>query len=606
MFFAPSAPSRSTRARNVVDAGFATLLMSVAVLSGYAILAPEALGFVASRGAPAGAAMLPPDEPEEVEPAPYARSAFSISTAEAASPSFETTEPRRQRAPSPAPPRPSARELTRAPELPALRVPVAPRLAAPAPGEPREPWPAVLTGRVLDPQRQPLEQTSIVLGGVERFTEPDGTFRIEAPPAGEPLLVKRPGFERVWMTPRRGPVEVVLKPQAVKAAYLTYFGVGHTGIRGRVLQLAERTELNAVVIDVKGDRGWILYPTEVPLALAAGAQGPGTLRNFDALMAEFKARGLYTIARIVTFKDNILAHHRPAWAIIDTRTGQPWIDNEKLAWVDPFREEVWAYNIAIAKEAIARGFDEVQFDYVRFPTDGRLSAARYAKPNTRETRVPAIAGFLARARRELGPLGAFVGADIFGYTAFNDNDTDIGQRVEELAPNVDYLNPMVYPSGYQRGIPGQRNPVVAPYQVVHESVRLIRKRAGSAPMRVRPWLQDFRDYAFDRRIFGPGEVRAQIKGSEDAGGIGWMLWNPRNAYTEAALRGGASGASGAGLSGRRDPGAAAPAGSESASPPSGRDPGVTHSSRSDPDVTHSSGGDAGVRSSDADLGGDGQ
>jgi hypothetical protein len=394
----------------------------------------------------------------------------------------------------------------------------------------------VLTGRVLDAERQPVDRASIVIGGVERFTEPDGTFRIESPPAGEPLLVKRPGFEKVWVTPRRRPVEVVLQPHAVKAAYLTYYGVGHTGIRGRVLDLAARTELNAVVIDVKGDRGWILYPTEVPLALAAGAQGPGTLRSFDALMDDFKARGLYTIARIVTFKDNVLARHRPDWAVIDTRTGEPWIDNEKLAWVDPFREEVWAYNIAIAREAIARGFDEVQFDYVRFPTDGRLSAARYARPNTRENRVSAISGFLGRARRELGPLGAFVGADIFGYTAFNDNDTDIGQRVEDLAPHVDYLHPMVYPSGYHRGIPGHLNPVAAPYQVVRESVRLIRERAGGAPVRVRPWLQDFRDYAFDRRFFGPSEVRAQITGSDDGGGIGWMLWNPRNTYTEAALR----------------------------------------------------------------------
>ena len=524
-----SAPSSSTPTRNVLDAGFATVLLSVAVLSGYAILAPEALGLGVTDQA-AHVAALP--ESDEVEPAAYVRSSFAINTAEAATPAFPAAAPRSD---TPEPPRPRARELTRAPEVPPLHPPVAPRLAVP-PDEPREPWPAVVTGRVLDPGRQPVEHASIVIGGVERFTDPDGAFRVEAAPAGEPLLVKMPGFEKVWLTPRKGPVEVVLRPQAVKAAYLTYYGVGHTGIRARVIELSERTELNAVVIDVKGDRGWILYPTEVPLALAAGAQGPATLRRFDALMDDFKARGLYTIARIVTFKDNVLAHHRRDWAVIDTRTGQPWIDNEKLAWVDPFREEVWAYNIAIAKEAIARGFDEIQFDYVRFPTDGRLSAARYAKPNTRETRVPAITAFLAQARRELGPLGAFVGADIFGYTAFNDNDTDIGQRIEELAPHVDYLHPMVYPSGYQRGIPGHANPVRAPYHVVHESVRLIRKRAGSAPMRVRPWLQDFRDYAFDRRVFGPSEVRAQIQGSDDAGGIGWMLWNPRNAYTEAALR----------------------------------------------------------------------
>jgi len=290
------------------------------------------------------------------------------------------------------------------------------------------------------------------------------------------------------------------------------------------------------VIDVKGDRGWIVYRTEIPEALAAGAQGPATLRDFDALMADLKARGIYTIARIVTFKDNVLARHRPDWAVIDTRTGTPWIDNEKLAWVDPFREEVWDYNIAIAREAVRRGFDEVQFDYVRFPTDGRLGAARYARPNTRQTRLPAVAGFLARARRELGAMGAFVAADVFGYTAFNENDTDIGQRIEELAPHVDYFSPMLYPSGYHRGIPGYRNPVEHPYQVVHESVRLIRQRAGHATVRVRPWLQDFRDYAFDRRPFGVAEIRAQIQGALDAGAAGWMLWNPRNEYTAAALR----------------------------------------------------------------------
>jgi len=239
----------------------------------------------------------------------------------------------------------------------------------------------------------------------------------------------------------------------------------------------------------------------------------------------------------VTFKDNILATARPDLAIIDTRTNKAWIDNEKLAWVDPFREEVWNYNIAIAKEAVRKGFDEVQFDYVRFPTDGKLSAAKYAKPNSKETRLPTIAAFLERARKEIGAMGGFVAADVFGYTAFNENDTDIGQRVEELTPHLDYVCPMVYPSGYHMGIPGYRNPVQNPYQVVHESVRLTRKRAAHTVVRVRPWLQDFKDYAFDKRIFGVTEIKAQIKGSDDAGGTGWMLWNPKNDYTAAALRG---------------------------------------------------------------------
>ena len=173
---------------------------------------------------------------------------------------------------------------------------------------------------------------------------------------------------------------------------------------------------------------------------------------------------------------------------------------------------------------------------MRFPTDGKLGAAKYAQPNNKDTRLPAIAGFLGRARRELGPLGVYVAADVFGYTAFNENDTDIGQRIEELAPHLDYFCPMVYPSGYQKGIPGFRNPVQNPYEVVRESVRLTQQRAAHSGARVRPWLQDFRDYAFDRRIFGVTEIRAQIKGADDAGAVGWMLWNPRNDYTAAALR----------------------------------------------------------------------
>jgi hypothetical protein len=129
-----------------------------------------------------------------------------------------------------------------------------------------------------------------------------------------------------------------------------------------------------------------------------------------------------------------------------------------------------------------------------------------------------------------------VAADVFGYTAFNENDTDIGQRIEELAPHLDYISPMVYPSGYHVGIPGYRNPVVNAYEVVRESVKLTRKRAAHTQVRVRPWLQDFKDYAFDRRIFGVTEIRDQIRGSDDGGGTGWMLWNPRNDYTGQALR----------------------------------------------------------------------
>lgn len=426
--------------------------------------------------------------------------------------------------------------------------PEAPTTAAPSPGsepaataapgraEPRGEA-RVITGRVLDAATGgSLHGASIWAGPVEAISDVDGRFTTAPVEPATTVWVKAPGYERKQLAPDAKDVTVSLAPHPIKAAYLTYYGVADRGIRQRVLDLVARTELNAVVIDVKGDRGLIPYRTSVQAALDAGAQGPVIIKNFDEQLAAWKAQGIYTIARIVAFKDNVRANARPDLAIIDTRTGKPWTDRENLAWVDPFREENWDYLIAIAKEAVAKGFDEVQFDYVRFPTDGKLAAARYSQPNNPTTRLPAIGAFLAKARRELGPTGAFLAADIFGYTAFNANDTDIGQRIEELSVNLDYLCPMVYPSGYHLGIPGFRNPVQHPYEVVRESVRLTRQRSQNPAAQVRPWLQDFKDYAFDRRIFGPGEVTAQIRGAHDAGSAGWMLWNPKNDYTAAALR----------------------------------------------------------------------
>jgi hypothetical protein len=321
----------------------------------------------------------------------------------------------------------------------------------------------------------------------------------------------------------------------VKAAYLSYYGVGDRTIRGHVLELLGRTELNAVVIDVKGDRGLIPYESSVSLAREAGAMGPVRVRDFDEMLARLNARGVYTIARIVVFKDDVLARYRRTWAITDTRTGSLWLDSERLAWLDPFAEEAWAYPIAIAREAALKGFDEVQFDYLRFPTDGTLSAARYSRPNTQASRLRAIVDFLKRARVALEPTGASLAIDIFGYTAFNLDDTGVGQRIEELAPLVDVFCPMAYPSAYHLGIPNYRNPVAHPYEVVLETVRRMRVRSAPATVQVRPWIQDFRDYAFDRRPFGVSEVRAEMTAALEAGATGWMLWNPQNRYTADAL-----------------------------------------------------------------------
>ena len=412
------------------------------------------------------------------------------------------------------------------------------KLRAKSEGPSPEPLaPKPLIGVVVDGATQaPIVGATIRTGQAETRTNPEGAFMLEPEERTATLSVKMPGYERRQIQSSETPMTIPLRRQIVKAAYLTYYGVGDRTIRSRVFGLLEKTELNSVVIDVKGDRGLIPYRTEVPLALAAGAQGPVIIKEFDQMLSDLKAKGVYTIARIVVFKDNVLATARPDLAVIDTRTGKPWIDNEKLAWTDPSREEVWDYVIAVAKEAVRNGFDEIQFDYLRFHTDGRLGAASYSKPNTKETRLASIRGFLERARKELGPLGAFVAADVFGYTAFNENDTDIGQRLEDLAPYLDFICPMAYPSGYHLGLPKYRNPVQHPFEIVFETVKRAQARVSAYPVKVRPWIQDFRDYAFDKRTFGVKEIRAQQRGAEDAGALGWMLWNPRNDYTVDALK----------------------------------------------------------------------
>jgi hypothetical protein len=269
----------------------------------------------------------------------------------------------------------------------------------------------------------------------------------------------------------------------------------------------------------------------VPLVGEVGAEVARPLENLAALARELHERGIYLIARIVVFKDAPLALGRGDLAV-QTAAGGLWRDREHLAWTDPFRAEVRAYNVAIAVEAARAGFDEIQFDYVRFPDQPGL---RYARPSTRANRVEAIGAFLAEARRALLPYNVFLSADIFGYVCWNLDDTMIGQRIEDLAGPLDVISPMLYPSSFQFGIPGYRNPVAHPYEIVYLSLERARQRGGLQPARFRPWLQAFGDYAFDHRSFGEDEIRAQIRAAERFGSNGWMLWNPHNRYSSAGL-----------------------------------------------------------------------
>jgi len=389
-------------------------------------------------------------------------------------------------------------------------------------------------GRILDAVTgRPIEGALVTLDDAVVQTDVNGRFQIRG--SVPPIGVRAYGYLREWVDLRQhhdGAQDVALKPFSPKALYLSFYGIGDRALRQSALDLMETTEINALVIDVKGNRGRIPYKSKVPLAAQVGAQQVITVKDIEGLLRSLHEKGVYTIARIVVFKDNPLASARPDLAV-KAPSGTVWHDREDLAWTDPFKKEVWDYNVAVAVEAARYGFDEIQFDYVRFPDARGLV---FSMPNTEETRVRAISDFLQLARKKLTPYNVFLAGDIFGYVCWNLDDTGIGQRLEKLALHLDYLSPMLYPSGFHAGVPGISNPVAHPYEIVYRSLARARERTGLPPVRFRPWLQAFRDYAFDRRLFTAGEIREQIRAAEDFGANGWMLWNPENIYSTDGLK----------------------------------------------------------------------
>ncbi len=383
-------------------------------------------------------------------------------------------------------------------------------------------------GKVIDAQtKAPIAGAVVVAGEQMVRTDKDGIFHLEG--SGEALKVKAAGYKRQEITaptPGDQPAEITLEPFNVKALYLTVYGTAVPRIRDAAVAAIEKNNMNALVIDVKGDGGFIPFKVDLPLAEEIGAQKTIIIKDMKATVAALKEKNLYLIARIVVFKDNVLGKAKPELAV-RTKGGGIFHDRERLRWVEPLKREVWDYNIAIAKIAAELGFDEIQFDYVRFP-DNRGVA--FSKPVNETIRTDTITEFLATAHKALAPYNVLVGADIFGYVCWNTNDTDIGQKIVPLVNAVDVVCPMLYPSGYTWGIPNYRNPVKAPYEIVYLSLKRAQERTGVSPLRFRPWIQAFRDYAFRGGNFEEDRMRIQIKASEDFGSSGYMFWNARNIY----------------------------------------------------------------------------
>jgi hypothetical protein len=329
-------------------------------------------------------------------------------------------------------------------------------------------------------------------------------------------------------------------PAQIRGIYLNAYAAGSRNRLPKLLAIADSTEINAFVVDVKDEKGLHYQGSEVALANELAQPGELMIRDLQAFTDTLRAHGIYSIARIVVFKDPILSKAKPDWSVRKA-DGSLWVDKAGNTWVSPWDERVWDYNIEIAEEVARAGFDMIQFDYVRFPEPYK-SLPPQVHPKAKGDRTDAIAAFLNRAKERLHPLGVPVTADVFGLTPNTPDDLDIGQQWETINAVADVVKPMVYPSHYfpthLKGVP---KPNRMPYETVYQSVGMgvVRNQrlqeAGVKPARIVPWLQAFTATWLERSnpySYGPEQLRAQTKAVYDLGLDDWILWNAASRYEQ--------------------------------------------------------------------------
>ncbi|MGF7185694.1 hypothetical protein GGQ84_001786 [Desulfitispora alkaliphila] len=362
-------------------------------------------------------------------------------------------------------------------------------------------------------------------------------------------------------------------PDAVRGIYVTGNTVGVSRF-DRLIDLVNSTDLNAMVIDIKEDHGYITMKLE-------GTDYDDISKNYikDAqkMMEQLEEHNIYPIARIVVFKDSVLAAKRPDLSF--TQNGHVWKNRRDEAFVNPFLKEVWYYNIEIAKMAAEMGFQEIQFDYVRFPEgfENRDTSLQYSKGDYSEekllpklieqwrkevssnvigeenfddvknlkvpeysnglARVTAVTDFVEYAYKELQPYGVDVSVDIFGYAAIRPAAYGIGQDFRKISSNVDVISSMIYPSHWGPGNFGLARPDTEPYELIKRYIQLEKEILNELenPPTSRPWIQDFTAPWLGRGNYiryGKEEVEAQIRALNEEGVHEYLLWNAGNSYTE--------------------------------------------------------------------------
>ncbi len=325
----------------------------------------------------------------------------------------------------------------------------------------------------------------------------------------------------------------------VKGIYVTIYSASNWRL-DELIEMTKRTGINTFVIDVKDDNGYMLFPTKAAEKYSPDANKKATVKDIAGLMKKLKENNIYTIARIVSFKDPTYTRHNPDKAIIYRETGKPFTNSDGLVWASAHDRNLWEYNLAVSKEAAEAGFNEIQFDYVRFPASngGRLDKSLDYRNTTGESKPETIQNYLKYAREQLAPLGVYISADIYGLVGSVADDMSLGQYWEAVSNMVDYVCPMMYPSHYANGTYGLSVPDAYPYETIYHSTKdsVARNKNIETPAAIRPWIQDFTAPWVKGYIkYTDKQVEEQIKALEENGVKEFLLWNAGNRYSEAAV-----------------------------------------------------------------------
>lgn len=329
------------------------------------------------------------------------------------------------------------------------------------------------------------------------------------------------------------PVTHIPTPATVKALYVSSWTAGSVKYRDPIVKLIDETELNSIVIDVKDSTGRIGF-TVADQELQNMGTTERRIPNVRALTHLLHEKNIYIIGRVAVFQDPYLAKKKPEWAITRKSDGLVWKDAKGLSFLDPSNKEVWKYAVSIARDAYNEGFDEINFDYIRYPSDGNIKDMNYhlVDGKTRADNIEAFFKYLHEELKKDDPIP--MSADLFGLTTEARDDMGIGQVWEKALPYFDFLAPMVYPSHYPPGQDGFKSPAEHPYEIVHKALlgAIAKTNAQGADIhKIRPWLQDFNLGA----VYTKEMVQAQMKAVTDLGLTSWMLWDANNRYTPSAL-----------------------------------------------------------------------